>query len=142
MNNSTVFITILLIVIINGVPGHFFAPLGMDLTPAVLIISALLILLRLRAGVYIKSITLFGATVLNDVLIKLYSGGNHDPAGLAWMFLFTLVGLVMAYPILVIAIVRDKQAKWQDKLYAAAAFPIAVSVYLYLFYELGLGRSY
>lgn len=142
MKNRETLLIILSLVIINGVLGHFFPPLGIDLTPLVIITSALLILLRFTANVYIKSLVLFGAVVLNDVLIKLYSGGNNDQVGLLWIHLFMLIGLIIGYPILIAAIIRDKEASKQNKMLAALAFLIALCIYYNIFYDLGLGRSY
>jgi hypothetical protein len=142
MKNRETLIIILSLVTINGVLGHFFPPLGIDLTPLVIITSALLILLRFTANVYIKSLVLFGAVVLNDVLIKLYSGGNNDQVGLLWIHLFMLIGLIIGYPILIAAIIRDKEASKQNKMLAALAFLIALCIYYNIFYDLGLGRSY
>lgn len=142
MKNHLILLAILLLVIVNGVVGHYFPPTGIDLTPFVIIASALLILFSFNANVYFKSLTLLGAVILNDVLIKLYSGGKHDYVGLAWIHMFMLIGLVIAYPVLIAAIVRDKNASKQNKQLAALVFPIAMCIYYNIFYELGLGRYY
>jgi hypothetical protein len=132
-----------LTVILNGLIGHFFAPNGILLTPIVLTLTTSLIAFR-RKNIKVIWITVwaFLFVALNDIIIKLYSGGRHDNEGLGWVHLLLFVGLIPSYGILVTTIFRRKDEKMLSKVIAVVLFLILIAVHLQLFSSLGLGRSY
>ncbi len=131
------------IVILNLIIGHLFAPWGIMLTPVILtIISVLIFFVVKNLKLLSKSILTFGLIAMHDIGIKLYSGGRHDIEGLAWIHGLLFMGLLSAFTILLIAIVKDKKEKFLNKSIAILVFPILIIIHLYFFNDLGLGRDY
>ena len=132
-----------IVVLLNGLIGHFFAPNGIFLTPFVLTITASLIAFRTKNLKPIwKSVLIYSFMALNDFSIKLYSGGSHDNEGLGFVHLFLFIGLLPTFGILITTITNDKQTTTKDKILAITIFPILTGIHLYLFSGLGLGRYY
>ena len=130
-------------VLLNGLIGHFFAPNGILLTPIILTITTSIIAFRTKNIKVIWIIAwAFLFVALNDILIKLYSGGRHDNEGYGWIHLLLFVGLVPSYGILVTTIFRRKDEKMLNKVIAAVLFPLLIAIHLQLFSGFGLGRSY
>jgi len=77
-----------IIVLINGLIGHFFPPFGILLTPVLIIFISLLISFNKKISGILKSLILVFLIILNDVLIKLYCGGRHDSEGLIFLNTF------------------------------------------------------
>ena len=92
MNNTKALGLATLTVILNGFIGHYFAPKRIDFTPIVLIITSLLVCFGTKniKVIFISALTYF-FIALNDIFIKLYSGGLHDYEGLAWVHLFLFI---------------------------------------------------
>jgi len=132
-----------LTVILNGLIGHFFAPNGILLTPIVLIITTSIVCLntnRIRL-IFLSALTyLFVA--LNDISIKLYSGGSHDNEGLDWIHLLLFIGLIPTFGILLVTILRHKEETVTNKIISVLVFVILIAGHLQLFSKLGLVRSY
>jgi hypothetical protein len=143
MNNKTALGLATLTVILNGFIGHFFAPNGIMLTPIVLTITTSLVCFGTKniKTIFISLLTyLFIA--LNDISIKLYSGGSHDSEGLGWIHMLLFVGLLPTFGILVATIFRNKQETLTNKIIAFALFIGLIALHLQLFNNLGLGRYY
>jgi len=143
MNNITAIGLATLVVILNGFIGHFFAPSGIMLTPVVLTIASSLITFGTKnINVIWVSILTFLLVALNDILIKLYSGGLHDNEGLGWIHMLLFIGLVPTFVILLTSIFRRKDETTFNKIIAVAVFPILVIIHIQLFSNFGLGRYY
>ena len=131
------------VIIVNLLHGHFFAPTGMMLTPIVLTISTSLIVFgskKLRPT--LLTLIILGLIIIHDIGLKLYAGGTHDGPGLGWMNLMLLIGVVPAYILTIIGIFRNNQAKLTEKIISLLVFPLIIAGHLYLFSDLGLGRYY
>ena len=143
MNNKTALVLAILTVILNGFIGHFFAPNGIMLTPIVLLITTSLICFGTKnvKPIFISILTyLFVA--LNDISIKLYSGGSHDSEGLGWIHMLLFIGLLPTFGILLAAIFNSKEVTLTNKIIAVFLFVGLIAVHLQLFRNLGLGRYY
>jgi hypothetical protein len=92
-------------------------------------------------SIIIKTICIFACIGLNDVFIKLYSGGTHDREGLGWIHALTLIGLIPTFAILIKATFDDK-ASIRVKIASVILFPTLLTIYYYFFVDLGLGRNY
>jgi hypothetical protein len=143
MSNSTAIGLALLTVVMNGLIGHFFAQSGIMLTPIVLTITTSLVCLGTKniKAIFISILT-FLFVALNDISIKLYSGGSHDHQGLGWIHMFLFIGLVPTFGILLTAMLRSKNAKYPSKIIATVLFIGLIAAHLQLFSKLGLGRYY
>jgi len=132
-----------LAVILNGIIGHFLAPSRIMLTPIVLIITTTLICFGTKK---IKPILISALTylfvALNDISIKLYSGGSHDSEGLGWIHLLLFVGLLPTFGILLVTIFKNKEETLTNKIIAVVLFVGLIVGHLKLFSDLGLGRHY
>jgi hypothetical protein len=143
MNNITALGLALLTVIVNGLIGHFFAPNGIILTPVVLTITTYLVCFKTKnIKVLLISILTFLFVALNDISIKLYSGGRHDNEGLGWVHLLLFVGLVPTFGILFTTIFKRKDEKLTSKIISTILFVGLIVGHLQLFSSLGLGRDY
>jgi len=143
MNNKTALGLATITVILNGFIGHFFAPNGIMLTPIILTIMTALVCFGTKniKIIFISALTyLFVA--LNDISIKLYSGGSHDNEGLGWVHLLLFVGLVPTFGILVATILKHKEETWTNKIISIVLFVGLIAGHLQLFSNLGLGRHY
>jgi hypothetical protein len=145
MNKRSILILLaaLVIVVVNGLFAHFVPPSGIEMTPAILICTTFIIVFGLRdLNPLLKSLLTFLFIAINDISIKLYAGGIHDREGLDWVDLFLLIGLVPAFILLLVSIIRDKKSTLINKLAAIVLFPLLVYGHEYFFGELGLGRAY
>jgi hypothetical protein len=143
MNNITALGLALLTVIVNGLIGHFFAPNGIILTPVVLTITTYLVCFKTKnIKILLISILTFLFVALNDISIKLYSGGGHDNEGLGWVHLLLFVGLVPTFGILLTSIFKRKDEKLTSKIISIILFVGLIVGHLQLFSSLGLGRYY
>ena len=143
MNNYIAIGIATLTVILNGLIGHFFAPNGIMFTPIVLTITTSLICFGTKnIRVIFISILTFLFVALNDICIKLYSGGTHDNEGLGWVHLLLFVGLVPTFGILLSSILKRDEEKSINKIVAIILFVGLIAIYLELFSSLGLGRHY
>ena len=127
----------------NNIVGHFFAPNGIMLTPIVLTITTSLVCFGTKniKIIFISALTyLFVA--LNDISIKLYSGGSHDNEGLGWIHMLLFVGLLPTFGILLATVLKRKEETVTNKLIAIALFIGLIVLHLQLFSNLGLGRHY
>lgn len=130
----------LLTVGVNGLIGHFLAPGGILLTPLVLALTTALVVFGTEK---INAIGLSALTylfvALNDIAIKLWSGGSHDSPGLGWIHLMLFIGLVPACIFLFRAIVRRRNDSTVTKIIAIGLFAGLIVLHLYMFGKLGLG---
>lgn len=143
MNNYIALGIATLTVILNGLIGHFFAPNGIMLTPIILTITSSLICFGTKnIRVIFISILNFLFVALNDISIKLYSGGTHDNEGLGWVHLLLFVGLVPTFGILLSSVLKRDDEKSINKIVAIILFVGLIAIHLQLFSNLGLGRHY
>jgi hypothetical protein len=137
MGNKTALGLAALIVILNGIIGHYFAPNGILLTPIVLTITASLVCFGTKKikHLFISFLTYF-FVALNDVSIKLFSGGTHDSEGLALINMFLLIGLAPTFSILWISILTKKVEKIKQQIIALIAFILLMTIHFILFKNL------
>ena len=144
--NRNKFITLiiaLLIVFINLIIDHFISPIGIELTPLLIITTTCLVIFDPnKFNIIIKIILIYLFIGLNDIGIKLYGLGFHDDEGQGWLAMFTLVGVIPALIITSIVIVRNKAIVPSQKIiYILLLFSLII-LHLNIFKDLGLGRSY
>lgn len=118
----------------NIIISHFNPFLGLTCSPYIIGIIALLIgFLSENLNCYKKCLSLTLFIILNDILIRMYSGGIQDSAGSGWISLYILFGALCSYPILIIAIVVDKRSIFHNKFYASLLYLTLIGLYMYLF---------
>ncbi len=129
------------IVILNGIIGHFLAPSGILLTPLILTITTLIIVVnsKLVKPIY-NSIMVYGCVALNDFLLKLFAGGHHDSEGQGWINMLLLIGLIPTFFILYVYIIINKYMTTASKIVGISFFLLLVALHFCFFSDLGLGR--
>lgn len=143
ISNEIIIVLSFIIVAANGIIGHFFAPLGIDLTPLIIVITAELVLYASKnISLVWQSALVYLFIAINDILIKLYSGGSHDNIGLVWIHFYMLIGLIPAGIMLLIKILRSNEESVFTKVTALFLFPALLYIHFQLFSHLGLGRYY
>ena len=114
----------LIIIILNLIIGHFFAPIGILLTPIVLIGVSVLVAFFTKGLLSVWKSVVFSALIgIHDIGIKLYSGGRHDYEGLGFLHLMLFIGLVPAYVILLVGIFKTKNDTKVNKWLAVVFIP-------------------
>jgi len=131
-----------LVVIANAFIGHYYSPDGITYTPIVITTTAALVVFGLSFRLIWKIVLVFVFVVLNDIFIKLYSGGRHDAEGLEWIHAFMLFGVVPVFILLCVTIVRERKESGFNRVALLLVFPLLLLLYLYFFYNLGLGQNY
>jgi hypothetical protein len=133
----------LILVLINGIIGHFYPPNGIDFTLILIPIITLIICFTSKNLTSIfKSLAISLLVITNDILIKLYSGGTHDLEGLEWIHFFMYCGILISIIILSLNVMKNKEENLFMKISSIIIFPFLVYIYLHFFYQLGLGRNY
>lgn len=142
MNNYYPILRILILLVINCYFGHYFSPAGILLTPIIIVVCSWTIAFKTTGiPLPVRSLLIVSCVSINNILIKLYSGGDHDYEGLGWIHALTSIGLIPVIVILIKMIDTDKSNGLQ-KLIAFLIFPPLVIIHYYFFYDLGVGRSY
>ena len=140
-NNTPILLLGVVIVGINCLLGHYFAPLGIVLTPLVIIITSLLVIWGVKdLNIIYKSILVYLFITMNDILIKLFSGGTLDQIGLALISISLLVGVLFVLTFFVINIFQENNSKMKDKIIAFLVFLVLIIIYFSLFTEFGFRR--
>ncbi|WP_151088560.1 hypothetical protein [Hymenobacter baengnokdamensis] len=139
-------LTILLALVIalaNDYADHLQAPIGILLTPLVIIsITALLHTNRHPQLVLPAAVATALLLCLHDAGIKLYGGGMHDLEGQGFVNLFLFAGLLPAYLLQSSLVRRTQGVSPRVKRWTLWVGPLLVGSYLLFFGSLGLGRSY
>ena len=136
--NLLLIITALLFVIANAYNGHYNSPGSITCTPYIIIATTLIAAFALSSKPIYRVLFSLFFMLLNDVLIRLYSGGRHDPEGGGWIMLSLLLCAFPSFLILLIAIYRDKNETRPAKIIALLLFPVIVIIYTCFFDHLGV----
>jgi hypothetical protein len=143
MKNILTLTIALILVLINGIIGHFFPPNGIDFTIILIpTITAIICFASENLNSILKSLSVSFLVIANDILIKLYSGGTHDLEGLEWIHFFMYSGILIGLIILAINVMKNKKENLFIKILSIITFPSLIYIYLQFFYQLGLGRKY
>lgn len=129
MKEVIVLLSAALVVAVNGYIEHHYPPSGIMGTPIVLGISSLIIVLAARKSASVlKSCFILACAILNDYLVREYSGGIHDKEGAAWIDLYFFYGLIVSLLILIFGTLTSKD-KLINKILAWCLFPLVIFVY-------------
>ncbi|WP_430402994.1 hypothetical protein [Fluviicola sp.] len=131
MKEVVVLTSAVLIVIINGIIGHYYPTSGIMGTPIILGITSVIIVMGLgrKSGSILKSVFLIVCALLNDFLIRNYSGGILDREGAYLVTLYLFYGSIVSYLVLILGTFssNDKMGK---KISALVLFPLVMGLYL------------
>jgi len=128
----------IVIIILNILIGHYFAPNGILFTPIVIMAVALIIgSLTMNIKPFWRSSLIVAFISIHDIGIKLYAGGTHDREGAAWILLYMLLGTIPAFSFLIWVIIKDKKEVMLHKLIAIVTFPALLFLHIYLSQDVG-----
>ncbi|MFD1258862.1 hypothetical protein ACFQ3S_18790 [Mucilaginibacter terrae] len=131
-----------LLLLISTVIGHFLPPTGILTSPIVISIIAGLIMFSDNSfNVIVKSILTYLFIGLNDIGIKLFSGGIHDTEGMGWIHMLLFIGLVPSFIMLLVSVVRDKNSTNWIKAFSILLFILLINIHLQLFDTLGVQEN-
>ena len=142
MKNFKIVTFTFILVIINGLSGHFLPPLGLILNPVIIITISTIIIYGTNMPAIWKSSLSFVFTVLCDVSIKLYAGGDHDTIGRAIQNLLLFSGVLTSWSTLLFILIKNKSEKAVYKIIALILYIVLFIIYFYFFKDLGAGKSY
>lgn len=121
-----------LIVIINGIIGHYYPTSGIMGTPIILGITSVIIVMGMgrKSGSILKSIFLIFCALLNDFLIRNYSGGIHNSKSADFITLYLFYGSIISYLVLILGTFSSNDKMWK-KIMALGLFPLVMVFYLW-----------
>jgi hypothetical protein len=134
---------LILILLLSIIIGHFLPPAGILVSPIIIAVMAgLVVLVDNGFNILAKSVLCYLFIGLNDIGIKLFSGGIHDSEGLGWINMMLFIGLVPSFAILLIGVFRDKTTTYWTKTLSILMFIVLVYIHLQLFQILGIQKNY
>lgn len=142
MRNILPFIIALMLLLINGLIGHYYPPNGIHFTIILIpLVTGIICFFSKKMSSIFKSLSIALLVILNDILLKLYAGGTHDLEGLEWIHAFMYMGILIGFIILSINVMKNKEESIFLKISSILLFPLLVYVYLHFFYQLGLEKK-
>ena len=135
--NNKLLIYAVILVVVNVLIGHFLPPSGIMLSPIVIVLITVFVL-NLEVRVLVKSLVIGGLISLQDIGVKLFSGGTHDYEGLGWIHFMLLMGVTPSFLAIVYFFAIDKDESVYKKIFSALIFILLLVFHLSLFSELGV----
>lgn len=130
------------LVALHTIVGHFLAPFGLLLTMGVVPALVLVIISARPHFSAALGCTLFYIFfAMSDILQKLYAGGNHDGQGAGWLFMTTMIGLVVSAPFILVWLKELPTEKLRTKTLIFVLLVALVVIHLKITTHLGQGRS-
>lgn len=130
---------LILVLMISVTISHFFAPNGILIVPIVMSgIVALIIFTETSFSIVAKSVLSYLFIGLNDVGIKLFSGGRHDMARNGWIHMMLFIGLGLCFIILLIGVFNDKKSNFYAKILSLIIFVGFIYLHVEIFESLGV----
>jgi hypothetical protein len=142
LQNRSIIGLLTLVLLFSITTGHFFPPMGVLLIPVVVsLMIGLLVFIKSDLNIIEKSVLSYLCIGLNDIGIKLFSGGRHDLEGLGWIHMMLFIGLVPCFMMLLISIFRDKSSSVWLKALSVAIFMLLICLHVVMFETLGVEVS-
>jgi hypothetical protein len=127
----------------NDYADHYNAPIGILLSPLVIISITALLHTGRHPRLLLPAASCTALLIcLHDAGIKLYGGGAHDLEGQGFINGFLFIGLLPAYLLQASLVRRTTGASPRHQRWALRAGLLLVGSYLLCFGSLGLGRFY
>ena len=128
------------ILLLSVILVHFLPAVGILTSPIIIaLIAGLIVYTNDSFNLIIKSVLAYLFIGLNDIGIKLFSGGIHDTEGLGWINLMLIAGSVLAFIMLIIGVLRDnKGTAYWIKAVSILIFILLIYIHLQVFQSLGV----
>lgn len=131
-----------LVLLINSIIGHFLPPTGILITPVIIsVMIGLIVFTDNGLNIIEKSVLSYLYIGLNDIGIKLFSGGKHDMEGIGWIHMMLFIGLVPCFIMLLVGTFRNKDSSIQLKILSVIIFVLLIYVHFEIFETLGVDVS-
>ncbi|QHS56493.1 hypothetical protein GWR56_13450 [Mucilaginibacter sp. 14171R-50] len=142
LHNTKLISLLVIILLISVIVGHFLPPTGISLIPLIVtLMTGLIIFTNNDLSILLKSILTYLFIGLNDIGIKLFSGGIHDTEGMGWIHMLLFIGLVPCFIMLIIGVLRDKGSAILIKVLSVLLFILLIFVHLQIFETLGVQEN-
>lgn len=131
-----------LVLLLNIIIGHFLPPTGILITPLIIsVMIGLIVFTDNSLNIFEKSVLSYLYIGLNDIGIKLFSGGRHDMEGIGWIHTMLFIGLVPCFIMLLIGVFRDKNSSIWLQVLSVIIFVLLIYAHLEIFETLGVDVS-
>lgn len=131
-----------LVLSLNIIIGYFLPPTGILITPFIIsVMIGLIVFTDNGLNIIEKSVLSYLYIGLNDIGIKLFSGGRHDVEGVGWIHMMLFIGLVPCFIILLIGVFKDKDSSIWLKILSVMIFVLLIYVHIETFEMLGVDVS-
>ncbi|MCW3121016.1 MAG: hypothetical protein JWQ38_508 [Flavipsychrobacter sp.] len=139
MKNLLIIALSLITVLISNYLGATVPPFSILFTPVIIGCISCAILIYSTWRLTWRVLIVVGIIILNDLLIRLYAGGNHDGEGNEWISIFMLIGAVVAFIFAVAAVINNtSKTKAPEKIIAVLLFPFILYPYQSYFSSFGM----
>lgn len=90
------------LVLVSNFLGCMFGLISIFFTPILIGVFTILVLSNPNYQLPVKFLMIIGMIIINDILVKLFAGGDHDFPGQGWITLFLFFGLGVATILIVL----------------------------------------
>jgi uncharacterized membrane protein YGL010W len=132
----------ILIVLVDILIGHFFAPTGITNLPIALIVITILILFYTKFNINSQCLIIALLFLFADIGLKLYAGGTHDSEGQDFYNLFYFIGAIPSFGLIIFRVLKNTEINKVKKVFIILAFLIFLYFQNDLLGDLGYGKSY
>lgn len=130
------------VVLGNVLADHFFSPIGIEISPIIIIIAVLFICAAKPAfSNLLMTCFVFMLIAINDSGIKLYGGGIHDSEGQGFVNLLFFICFISGLIMLLVAFFKNKQLSSFNVIGPVILFFLLGYMYMHFFDQLGLDLS-
>jgi len=127
-----------LAVVANVIIAHFFVPIGIILSPIIIVAAVAFISInKISSNALLQTILTFALVAVNDIGIKLYAGGLHDSEGQGVINLLFIGNMILCFIILLIFLIRNRVSLVKN-IASIAIFVLLAFMHLHFFGDLGL----
>ena len=137
LKNYLVLIIGIILVLINNYLGHVDPPFSIDWTPFLIGLITFCIFIFINFRLIFKFSLVTGFIVVNDILVKLFSGGDHDAEGSAWIFFSLFAGLILSTVIIALYGIINPSKNKKEYFRYLLGFFVLIFIYSNIFDSMG-----
>jgi len=138
MKNISIISIGIILLLLSNYFGHVYPPFSINFTPILIGLFTGLILFLSNFNLIGKFGFIIGMIISNDILIKLFAGGQHDWEGAGWVSIFLFLGLIISLLLIVIYGFTEQKKRKKEHFYYLLVSSIILWGYLFLFDSLGM----
>lgn len=136
-------IAALLLILLNLIVSHFLAPIGLLISPIVVLFAVCLIsFTKDKLNPIFQALITYMLLALDDIGLKIFAGGIHDAEGQGVINLMLCIGVVICFFILLISVFKNNTLSATKTWVAIILFLILAGLHIKFFGWLGLAPRY